>query len=148
MSSVKNNSKNSSSNNNSKNNAKNSSTKNMTKNTKNSVKNSTKNNSAKNNSVKNNNKNASNTKNNASEKRTRVTILGKSATSVLKALGALGYNLAQARAVCAALASGELKNSTIATALSDGRNAKYNSSAATLTKQEQAQLAKIAKQAG
>lgn len=135
-------------------NRKNSSNKTNAKNnsTKNSNKNMTKNSNAKNNaknSVKNNNKNASNTKNNAaSTKRTRVTILGKSATSVLKALGALGYNLAQARAVCAALASGELKNSTIATALSDGRNAKYNSSAATLTKQEQAQLAKIAKQAG
>lgn len=71
---------------------------------------------------------------------TRVEILGRSATSVLKWMGDRGFSTADAQKVVAKLASDEIKPSTIATALSDGKNPKYNAGMAKLTRDEVKQI--------
>jgi len=79
--------------------------------------------------------------------RQRVDILGYSATSVLKWMGGHDYSTEDATKVVSKLASAPLTPSTIATALSDGKNPKYNSNAASLSKAEAAKLKKVLKAA-
>lgn len=79
--------------------------------------------------------------------KSRVTILGHSATSVLKWMGREGFSNDQAKAVCASLASGPLADSTIATGMSDGRNPKYQKGAADIKRAEARQLKKASKPA-
>lgn len=67
----------------------------------------------------------------------RVEILGRSATSVLKWMGSKNFTTEEARRAVARLASDEVKPSTIATALSDGKNPKYQHGIATLSRDEQ-----------
>lgn len=76
----------------------------------------------------------------------RATILGYSATSVIKWMGKQGWTTEQARSAIEKLATGgEVKSSTISTGLSDGRNPKYSASAATPTAAEVKQLKAAAK---
>jgi hypothetical protein len=75
----------------------------------------------------------------------RASILGHSATSVIKWMGKQGFTSEQAQNAIAKLATGEVKPSTVATALSDGKNPKYNGNAATLSAAEIKQLKAAAK---
>jgi hypothetical protein len=75
----------------------------------------------------------------------RASILGHSATSVIKWMGKQGFTSEQAQNAVKKLATGDLKPSTVATALSDGKNEKYNHNAATLSAAEIKQLKAAAK---
>ncbi len=74
----------------------------------------------------------------------RATVLSYSVTSVGKALGAKGWETADAVRAINALCKGEVAASTVTTAISDGRSAKYRKGAASLTSAELAQLKKAA----
>jgi hypothetical protein len=75
----------------------------------------------------------------------RVTVLGFSATSLFKAVGKkdADCDLARARKIAEKFASSPLADSTIATALSDGRNPKYNGNAAKLSKDDWKKIAAV-----
>ena len=75
----------------------------------------------------------------------RATVLGYSATSVLKWMGKQGWDIDAARKAFAKLASGEVAPATISTGLSDGRSDKYSKGAAELSTDEAKQLKAAAK---
>ncbi|ADB16914.1 hypothetical protein Psta_2243 [Pirellula staleyi DSM 6068] len=76
----------------------------------------------------------------------RITILGFSATSMLKWMGMNGWTReAAVKAFCGLSEGGELAPSTISTGLSDGRNPKYRKGAATPSAAQVKQLKAAAK---
>lgn len=82
----------------------------------------------------------------AKVKHPRVTILGFSATAVLKWMGANGWKREEAEKVIQKLAEGgEVKPATITTGLSDGRSEKYRKGAAPITPAQAKQLKAAAK---
>lgn len=76
--------------------------------------------------------------------RPRVMIFDEyTATSFFKWMGKKGYNGADGRAVADKFADGELSNSSIFTAVSDGKNKKYNGNAAEVSKEHAAKVKKL-----